>query len=117
MGPALITGAARAGAGEPGRALWGDAVVLPCRRDWIHRGAYSDPIEPEDEWEDPALLLRLMRAGCPITDVGTAQIDACIELHFDDETTPWRALAITPGEPSVVELHGEAASLALQALL
>lgn len=83
----------------------------------VARFAYSDPIEPEDEWEDPALLLRLMRAGCPITDVGTAEIDACIEVHFDDETTPWRVLAITPGTPSAVELHGEAASLALHALL
>lgn len=74
------------------------------------RFSFDHAVDPDEEWEAPGLLLELVLAGCPVTDVGTAELGAMIELRVDGG----RLLAITGHEdPPLVELADTVRSVLL----
>ena len=71
----------------------------------VARFDYDDPAVPDAEWPAPGLLLELVCAGCPITDLGSNDLDEVIEIHPEDD----RLLVVTNpdhgrDQPPAVEL-------------
>lgn len=71
--------------------------------DTVARFDYDDPAVPDAEWPAPGLLLELVCAGCPVTDLGSDDLDEAIEIHREDD----RLLVVTNPDheqPSALEL-------------